>query len=198
MGLKEVFMNEWSKLIEFIRKYKLKMIVLAILLVIIFLLLSNLLLGKPEKVLKSFVEDINSANVYELYEQVDWVGMYILYAINQEELGENFEGFWNKYEEVENSNQYREFKKKLDVKFENANNEIEDYFQKNKIKLEIKKVNKLEKINKNIYVGDVRIQATVNGKKDTYNDEIIIIKKGLKYYLISGEIVESALTDYLF
>ncbi|MCI8290890.1 MAG: hypothetical protein HFJ25_01345 [Clostridia bacterium] len=191
-------MNEWSKLIEFIRKYKLKMIVLAILLVIIFLLLSNLLLGKPEKVLKSFVEDINSANVYELYEQVDWVGMYILYAINQEELGENFEGFWNKYEEVENSNQYREFKKKLDVKFENANNEIEDYFQKNKIKLEIKKVNKLEKINKNIYVGDVRIQATVNGKKDTYNDEIIIIKKGLKYYLISGEIVESALTDYLF
>lgn len=148
-------------------------------------------MGRPESVLKSFIASCNSANATKLYDKVDWVGVYTL--TNNEYI--DYSEFWNKYNELKNSNEYREFKRNIDKNFKDRIDNIENFLYDYTIN--IKDIDYIVKEDKNLYVVKARFEVEYNKNEDkeVFTDRFLIIRNGLKCYLISGEVIEGTLLD---
>lgn len=168
-----------AKVVEFIKQHK--NIVLGIVVVLVaVILLSSLFGGGKKGVIKDYVKAYNKGNGEKMMKLVDMAGsaVYTEMVFNDDDL----EDFYEEYKDYVKSDEWKDAEEELDDFMEDAIDEIEEPDDDEKIK--IKKFKDVKKEGKNLWKIKVEVEIDDDDKKL----EFYVMKKGLKYYIVSSGI----------
>lgn len=176
-----------EKILNFVKSKKFKVIVIVLIVVILAIIIINAISGSPEKTLYKMAELINEGNFSKIMDEcVDLDGVYAFAT------AETKEDFWTTYKDLDESDDdYADYLDNIDNYLDDSIEELENDFEEEDYEVEIKEIKSSEKVSKNLYKVKAKIKAKSDDGSDTETFTFYFMKKGLKYYLVGGSILDN-------
>ena len=174
-----------GNVVELIKKHR-KVLIGIVVVILALVVLSNVFLGGKKRVVKNLVNALDNANAKKAVKCIDVAGYNVLSGLDEDD----YEDFYDEYKEYLDSDEWEEaqeeYEEDLDEKIEDLQDDLEDSESKTKVK----KFKKVKKVGKNLYEVKVQLEnKDEDGDKETATTEFYVMKKGLKYYVVGGDLV---------
>lgn len=164
--------------------------VIAIIAIVVVLLLGGK--TKQEKIIERYVASISELNASKIIESIDFIGAEVWYwyeeDIIEEFSQEDYEDFLKDYEEV--AKEYQEDPEELDDWKEQIKEDIEEIKEEFKTyKIEIKKVNNIKELGKNLYAVDTTLEMKAEDKNAEEDDEMEIEEGDVTFIIYNNKVI---------
>lgn len=171
-----------GKVVEFVKNHKKPLLGLLVVILVVWLA-GSLLFGGKQRVVKKFVSALNSGNAKKAINCIDFAGSTVFYQLDDDE----YDDFWDEYKDYTDSDEWEELKEEIDEELDDTIEDLEDSLDDSDAKIKIKKFKGTKKLGKNLWEVKAQIQTTdEDGDKSTNTTKFYVMKKGLKYYIVSG------------
>lgn len=174
-----------KKVVELAKTHR-KVLIGVVVVILALVVLSNLFLGGKKRVVKKFVNALDDAKAEKAIKCIDVAGYMVLSDMDKDD----YEDFYDEYKDYVDSDDWEEtqedYEEDLDDKIESFQDDLED----SETKTKIKKFKKVEKVGKNLYEVKVQLESKdEDGDKNTDTTTFYVMKKGLSYYVVGGDLV---------
>ena len=180
-----------NNVIKFLKEKK-KLLVIIVIAIIIICVLYNMFFNvksKVSNVVKQYVSAVSKLDAKKIVKLTEPYGTYVLAKLDEDD----YEDFWDEYKDFvkEKDDDYDDVKDEYEDSLdkdalEDAKEDLEDLMDDRTIK--VKKIKSVKKVCKNLYKVKAKIKATDGDDEATNDMEFYVMKKGLKYYIVSAGI----------
>ena len=165
--------------------------------VIVLFAVVKLFMPSPEKTVKKFCKYMNKGEISKAFELVDFESMYVLSELEEDEYEDYAKEYKDFKDDEDEQEEYEDGMEYIDEIIEELEEKAEEY---DKFSVELDKISSTKKEGKKIW----KVKAKVDYKFE-YEDEDIdtdeneklefyVIKKGMKYYIATGDGLETLMS----
>lgn len=142
--------------------------------------------GHSKSVIKDFCKAYNKQNVKKLFKTMDPAGIYTFMDLDEDD----YKDFWKEYKDYKKSDEWKdqeeEWNEMVDKAVEEAKDNDDD---DDDYKMKVGKVEKFKKVGSHLYEIEVNLIVEEDGDKDDQDVTFYIMKKGLSYKIVGGDMV---------